>query len=309
MTIDVWLLEAGFSDHPELTVLDGGGKQLVRLGATVGVLEHPHEGVVLFDTGYTPRFHDVTRRFPDRVFAIATPVQIPKASTAVEQLRERGIAPHDVRHVVLSHFHADHIGGVADFPRARFVFRDEAWSAVRDLRGVARVQAGYLPGLLPSDFGARVHAFGASDMTTTTDGLGRGYDLFRDGSVVLVGLPGHAPGHIGALVAGSDGRRSLFVADAVWLTRALRERRMPGRVTSMLIRQRGAYQQTLSDLARFTEHDPSVRVVPCHCSEALARGPLLTQRPAGPPRRTQPRNEIGDPSTTSPGLRDDPGSH
>jgi glyoxylase-like metal-dependent hydrolase (beta-lactamase superfamily II) len=38
--------------------------------------------------------------------------------TAVRQIEELGFGAADVRHIVLTHFDLDHIGGLADFPDA-----------------------------------------------------------------------------------------------------------------------------------------------------------------------------------------------
>jgi glyoxylase-like metal-dependent hydrolase (beta-lactamase superfamily II) len=44
--------------------------------------------------------------------------------TPAEGLRQLGIASETIRHVILTHFHNDHIGNVADFPNASFVVQD-----------------------------------------------------------------------------------------------------------------------------------------------------------------------------------------
>ena len=46
--------------------------------------------------------------------------------TAARQVERLGYGPEDVRHIVLTHFHYDHAGGLPDFPRAKVhIFRDE----------------------------------------------------------------------------------------------------------------------------------------------------------------------------------------
>jgi glyoxylase-like metal-dependent hydrolase (beta-lactamase superfamily II) len=44
--------------------------------------------------------------------------------TPAEGLRKLGIASETIQHVILTHFHNDHIGNVADFPNASFVVQD-----------------------------------------------------------------------------------------------------------------------------------------------------------------------------------------
>jgi glyoxylase-like metal-dependent hydrolase (beta-lactamase superfamily II) len=277
--VDLWFLEAGSCTHPEKMVLAGGRRVPVRFGSSVAVIEHPRHGVVLFDTGYSPRFHQATRPFPQRLYALVTPVTIAPEETAVHQLRARGIAAEDVRTVVLSHFHADHVGGAADFPRAAYLFQRSAYESLRHRGAFASVRAGFLPALLPQDFEQRARPL---DLDQARPGLcidaRPGWDLFGDGTVVLVDLPGHAPGHSGLFVQASDGYLYFLVADACWTARAYRERRYPNPLTRLVLDDWSQYRSTLDDLHAFAGRHPEVRIVPCHCAETHAEMPR--QRPA-----------------------------
>lgn len=258
----------------------GGSLRPVRFASAVAVIEHPTAGVVLFDTGYSARFVEETRRFPERLYALAMPMHLPPGATAVEQLAERGVAPSEVRTVILSHFHVDHVGGTRDFPRARFVYQRSAWEAVRRLRGFSGVRVGFIPAFLPGDFEARSlpvtrEAFASF---AAPSAFGGGHDLLGDGSVVLVDLPGHARGHTGALVRAEDGVEYFLVGDACWLSKGLREARLPNRVTSLFLDSRTRYAETQARLRDFAATHPATRLVPCHCSEAYAGLPKWSSR-------------------------------
>ena len=41
------------------------------------------------------------------------------AETAIEQVKQLGFAPDDVRHIVLTHLDRDDAGGLPDFPKAK----------------------------------------------------------------------------------------------------------------------------------------------------------------------------------------------
>jgi N-acyl homoserine lactone hydrolase len=58
------------------------------------------------------------------------------------QFKAAGYTPEDVRFVVLSHLHQDHIGGLAAFPRARFVVASREWQEMEQPRAE---MYGYLP--------------------------------------------------------------------------------------------------------------------------------------------------------------------
>ncbi|MFN7133541.1 MAG: MBL fold metallo-hydrolase, partial [Myxococcales bacterium] len=163
VTVQVELREAGRCSHPESMVMKGGSLRPVPFPARFAVVRHPSHGIVLYDTGYSPRFLEETEPFPNRLYRWMTPPVLHAGETAAEQLRAAGIGVEDVGWVVLSHFHADHIAGIADFPRARYVAGRQG---LQFLRGAGRLNAllhGVLPGLLPSDFEARAQLFGPED--------------------------------------------------------------------------------------------------------------------------------------------------
>ncbi|WP_229262247.1 MBL fold metallo-hydrolase [Duganella guangzhouensis] len=93
------------------------------LGAPCGLVCHvllieTRSGLVLVDSGLG--LLDVSqpgRRFgPSRAFV--RPVFSPEEA-AIVQIERMGFDPRDVRHILLTHFDADHVGGLADFPWAQ----------------------------------------------------------------------------------------------------------------------------------------------------------------------------------------------
>jgi glyoxylase-like metal-dependent hydrolase (beta-lactamase superfamily II) len=274
--VKLTFLEAGHCFHPEVIVIQGGRLAKRKFPSTVAVIEHPREGVILFDTGYSQRFHEQTRKFPERLYAMVTPVHVRPEESAAAQLAARGIAARDVTHVVLSHFHADHVAGVGDFPRARYSYLRSGWDGVRELSGLGAVAAGFLRGLLPGDFEARSRPIASEKMRegAALAPFSAGFDLFDDGSVVLVELPGHAKGHAGLFVR-SDAGPFFLVADACWLARAYQDLKMPSPIARLIMHDSAAYRRTLEGIRQLSREQPGVRVVPCHCSDTYAAVPAF----------------------------------
>ena len=75
------------------------------------------DGLVLVDTGLGQADY-VRRSAILRAFQIATILPFDPEQAAVRQIRRLGYGPADVRHIVLTHLHFDHAGGVPDFPDA-----------------------------------------------------------------------------------------------------------------------------------------------------------------------------------------------
>jgi glyoxylase-like metal-dependent hydrolase (beta-lactamase superfamily II) len=266
---------AGFCRHPEAMLIRGGSWRPTSIPALFAVLRHARFGVILFDTGYTSRFLEQTRSFPARVYRWLTPLVLNEADTAARQLAGMGIDPGSVGRIIISHFHADHIAGARDFPSARFVATEDAYHRVKRSGPWGRLRRGFLPGLLPEDFPDRVDLLRPEDFKSEgLPGLGPGVDLFGDGSIQLIRLPGHAAGQVGALLRLPGGARQFLIADAAWTTRSIREDRPSHRATGLILDDASSTTETLSILHRLIERDPSLDVVPSHCPQrALRQGP------------------------------------
>ncbi len=257
---------AGEATIPERVVLRTGSPKVVTLPATVAAMHHPTEGWVLFDTGYSRHVQDEVSHGIERLYPLIVPFTVPRG--AADQLRDRGIAPEDVRHVVVSHLHPDHIGGLKDFANAAIHCPRQAWQVNAPATGTARMRLAFMPGLLPSDFHDRVQwvegLSGRGDGPFPATG-----DLFGDGSIRLVDLPGHAAGQIGAFatVATADGppRRALLAADSCWLSRGFTELAEPSRITRLIVDDARASRTTLHRLHHLHAMDPSLTIIPSHC--------------------------------------------
>lgn len=248
-------LSDGWTEAPEAAVLPGGSwKRRVRFHAIAFLLIHPDAGPVLVDSGYSTRFFSETRHFPNRIYGAITPVTLTDTEGIAGQIRRLGISPEDVRHLLVTHFHADHIGGLRDFPNAEIYCSQRAWESVRRLTGFAAVRHAFLPGLLPPLVEKRLHF------------VEEGTDLFGDGSIRILALPGHAPGQIGLRFTGADGTPVLLAADACWVSTAFRENRMPHPVTRLLNEWK-AYRSTLQRLHDLHIDDPELLILPTHCPE------------------------------------------
>ena len=125
-----------------------------------------------------------------------------------------GIKPADIEAVIWSHHHWDHIGNMETFPSSTELvvgpgFKDAI------LLGYPADPEGMI---LESDYAGR--SFREVDVVKGGKGLKIGgfhaYDYFDDGSFYLLDVPGHAPGHLGALARVTSAPHTfiLFAADS-----------------------------------------------------------------------------------------------
>jgi glyoxylase-like metal-dependent hydrolase (beta-lactamase superfamily II) len=280
--LKVTLLEVGHCRHPEWVTERGGRWGARCFPAVCALIEHPERGPLLFDTGYSAHFVSATQPFPERLFRWITPPTLPPEQALCTQLALHGWSPGDIHTVIASHLHADHIAGLRDLPAARCVVLKAELDTQLSRGRFGGLWRGFLRALLPDDFAARVQLADATPGVTLDARLApfaQAFDLFDDGSVLGVPLPGHSPGQLGLLLrAAPDGQLLLLCADAAWSTRAWREQRAPSWLARSLFHDWPAYLRTLAGLGRVghAEGEP-VAIVPSHCLAALA---AWRERPA-----------------------------
>ena len=105
--------------------------------------------------------------------------------TVLEQLATLGVKPTDITVVGISHMHADHTGQAAEFPAAKLIVGKadfEGTKGPKDPFGPWRAK------------GAKVQTMHGGDI-----------DVFGDGSVIALNLPGHTPDHMALLVKLASG--------------------------------------------------------------------------------------------------------
>src|SRR6266699_854980 len=264
-----YMLDTGYCTAWEHHVMQGGEHKRIACHSLVALLGHPLYGWTLWDAGYAQRLLEVTRSFPFSLYRRATPLYLDAKLDVVAQLGHFGLKVEDIRRIIISHFHADHIAGLLDFPDAELIASREAYADVAQRQGINALRRGFIPALLPDDFRERAILL-PSFTGESLPGLGLTHDVFGDGSLLLVSLPGHAHGQIGMLAHTENGD-ALFAADGCWLTRSIYERRPPHRITHLFVDDPRAVRSTIDHLYAFTQARPEVRIVPSHCPEAFAR--------------------------------------
>lgn len=183
-------------------VADADRSEMIDLPVSSALIRHK-QGNVLFDTGCHPSVVDSAEERWGALARVMKPV-MGADETLLPSLACTGLGPDDIDIVVNSHFHPDHCGCNQFFGKATFIAHAKEIEAARASGAEA---AGYLKA--DWDHGLPIEA---------VDGQ---RDLFGDSRVVLVPLPGHTPGTLGALVNLDRDGSFLLASDSVSLRRNL----------------------------------------------------------------------------------------
>jgi glyoxylase-like metal-dependent hydrolase (beta-lactamase superfamily II) len=197
-TLDrLYILDCGHAHAPDQSRWSPG----VNVGVPIDVsdncylLRHGNDWM-LWDTGVADAIADLPGGATGPI-----PWQRPKKLAA--QLQALGVAPADIRYVAVSHTHPDHIGNVDLFPAATLLIQAAEWDFA------------FAEGKKPFNPDRKVER------------LQGDRDVFGDGSVRILSLPGHTPGHQGLLVHLAKTGWLVLSGDAVHFRSNWENRRVP----------------------------------------------------------------------------------
>jgi len=230
---------------------------------------HPVHGEFLIDAGYGPAFVQATRRFPAFLMRWITYVPGGQDFTRTDYLERQGITRENIRHIFISHFHPDHIGGLTFFPDAKLVYRRESLARLVTFSPMKQLHNAFLKDLVPADIRSRSICIEESDFRQSDEYLFHCYDFWGDNSLILLDLPGHALGHTGYLI-NTETSKLLYVTDAYWEYQSFKEsRQLPWIVRKVLYSEK-EYLQTLENISILSERLQTPPVA-CHCSTTEQR--------------------------------------
>lgn len=272
MVSEIKILKIGYCAQLEKMAVKNGRLKTIEFPATAVLIKHEQRGYILFDTGYGEAFFEATKKFPYNLYKKVTPVYLKAEETIIAQLKKMNISAKDIKYIILSHFHADHIAGCRDFPNAKFLCSKVEYETIKNKKGFSALKEGFIPALLPQNFSDRTIFFEDQKIKkfpVVNTAFKRAIDLFGDETLYIVKLSGHTKGHYGLFLQDHQGKYYFFVGDACWSKKSFKEGILPHYFAGFIIKDKRSYQENVKKLYTLYRENTYIKIIPSHCKETL----------------------------------------
>jgi glyoxylase-like metal-dependent hydrolase (beta-lactamase superfamily II) len=162
------------------------GKKL-QLTASCYLIKHGSD-YMIWDTGY-----------PTKESGLAQGTAPTVKTSLVEQLAKVNLKPEQIKYVGISHYHGDHIGQAGSFTASTLLI------GKGDFDALTNAQPGGMANPAPVK-----HWFGGGGKV---EPVPKDKDIFGDGTVMMLDMPGHTPGHHSLLVKLKEKGNVLLTGD------------------------------------------------------------------------------------------------
>ena len=234
-----------------VTGLFRGEDKRVLLPVSCYLIEHP-KGKILIDTGWDSKYvKEKPHRFFGLLDSISTPI-IKQGESVDSHLARLGLCASDLDCIFFSNMDFDHTSGLRLVQGAKRIV-----AAQEEITDSEKYFFRYVK---PNWRFAKIEPF--SYENTGIGPVGKSYDVFGDGSVVLVNTPGHTHGLFSAVI--SKGEQYVVLAgDSIYTQSSITEKRLPGFTVDKKLAQKSLAWicQCAADqncLLVAANHDPAV---------------------------------------------------
>jgi N-acyl homoserine lactone hydrolase len=201
----------------------------------VWVIEHP-EGLIIVDTGENSDSMEVDKYLNQESwyaryqFKNACTVKIGRESEINKQLQKINLKPEDVKLVVLTHMHLDHIDGLKYFPKQEIMVGDFEYNHPDNV----------FKSILPSWFKPNKLIYKADKIEVFNEA----FPITQAEDLLYVPTPGHTLGH-SSLIFKTDDFDIIFAGDSSYDQQQVLSGELPGANTDY-IKTAETYQKLLA---------------------------------------------------------------
>ncbi len=254
--IEVRFLRCGSIAIPEFVAVRGAWTRVPRVIAHSAVLVRHPRATFLYDTGLCT---DIDLFLMDQPFLFRqTLARFDLELPLAQHLRQINMKPADLDFILLSHLHWDHVSGIPDLPGVPVKVNRLEYTAAQET--LFQRFHGLIPRLMGNNPLELYDCTGPAYANFRNS-----YDLFGDGSIILLPLPGHTAGQVGMLINRANGSPLFLIADVGWVAENyLEPTTMHPLFWSRVTADDATAKQTLLDLHTFANDHPEIPLIPMH---------------------------------------------
>ncbi len=259
MLEQLWLFHCGWIRVPRPAVVAGAPMSFPRMPMLAALAYHTEHGPILIDA---PFGHEGPSNAGTLLGAAVRGMGLHFEDdwSVVPRIEQLGFRPSEVHHILMTHLHWDHTGGMKELGHAHFHVSRSEWELAVDVTPFSPLRASYQP----DDFRAMRNRVELIDDPLPLGEDPVGHDVFGDGSFCAVGLPGHSIGHMGYRLRFDDGRRLFLVGDAAFCVEHVLERRALGAFPRRAAYSLEQTEETLRALRLYHDAHPDEVIIPSH---------------------------------------------
>ena len=207
------------------------------------LIEHP-EGLILVDTGETAKIYEKGYLPEGGLYHKAVETRIKQEEELPHQLAKIGVKTSDIKIVILTHLHGDHIGGLTHFEHCKIYVAKPEYDFATSKKGAGN---GYFQKNWPTWFKPELITY--SDGTEET--FAASQKITTDGKIVVVPTPGHSIGHQSILVK-NENHTTIIAGDLTYNESTLKQE-----IPDVLLNNKAA-KQTVKTVHEYVKRTPSI---------------------------------------------------
>lgn len=256
-TVQCSILETGFSKTLEkFTYQQGKLFKKRRLSHVAVLVKHP-QGNFIFDTGLGENFRQQLKSDFSWIHRQLLKTSYKPTQSLKSQLTQYGQID-SFQFIIPSHLHFDHLSGIADFPHLPVWIHKKEQQHIKDKKSSKLF---FNQPLLQDSIQWKPFTF----TPTPYEVFDQSYDIFKDGSVVLVPLAGHTHGSIGMFVNFSATKRFFFTGDLTWVKEGITELSEKQQVVKKMVdTDQEKIRNNIVKVYQLIQQKPNIQLIPAH---------------------------------------------
>ena len=176
--LKLYVLECGLVEVKKLAIFNPNldATRSMDLPVPCFLIQHPTKGYLLWDAG----LNDKLAVYKNGVPYFNGDMRLKVSKTLASQITSMGLTADDITYFSPSHLHLDHGGNANDYAKSTLIIQTVEYDTAFSEQA--------------AQYGMLIENHGSLKDANRIE-LKGDYDVFGDGSVVILSTPGHSPGH------------------------------------------------------------------------------------------------------------------